>query len=567
MLKAMALSLALICSAASAQDVTTAIPLDPGQIYNTGNLVQPTTTTSGSTWVNGVYQDQLTCFAAGNPGYCGPSAIVRPDGNINFSYGITDLYQVQSISSVLPNNGTGLRVNGYTYGFTAKNGNGWDNGQQDYLSAYVSFMGSDGKEAFYKNYDLNSKFNWTTFNWSETFATPFASKDLSTVRYGIVGYDTNYWAGPYGPEVQNVNFSLTYSVDPCAKDVLSSPTCPGYLDALIKLISTAPATVTDPIATTSVSPTSTTTVSVEPTTVVTTSTATVGQPSTVAPVVTSPTTNTTTVSSTVSNSQSKESAGTNNSMALSIISKNQERDSAALSVAQTATAQAAAAALQSQQEAATVAASAVSNSTAANIVNVSGQQFSGTGLRPTSTAGSMSLLTAGPTMPGIASSATALQLPTVSQTQATAGPTTFQESTGISTPAVVAPTPSAGTNSSAAQNYAMIPPNFLTDKTNPLTEIVEGKQAVAQAATVSNTGPVVNKNVNDNDIAGGVSINRMTQSPAGYGDYLSLALKDAAFYAPREVYRNQKNVDNARALRQLTNDARHRDMVEMQYVR
>ena len=122
----------------------TAGTLDPTQVYTTGNIVQPTVAGTGQTpWVNGVYQDQLTCWAWGNPGYCGPNAIVRPGNYINFSYGLTDLYQVQSIANVLPT--TGLRVNGYNFGFTAKNGNGWDDGRQDYLTAYVSFYGTDGK--------------------------------------------------------------------------------------------------------------------------------------------------------------------------------------------------------------------------------------------------------------------------------------------------------------------------------------------------------------------------------------------------------------------------------------
>jgi hypothetical protein len=40
-----------------------------------------------------------------------------------------------------------------------------------------------------------------------------------------------------------------------------------------------------------------------------------------------------------------------------------------------------------------------------------------------------------------------------------------------------------------------------------------------------------------------------------------------AFYAPKEVYKNQRNVDNQRALRTLTSDSKHREMVEMQYAK
>ena len=117
------------------------------------------------------------------------------------------------------------------------------------------------------------------------------------------------------------------------------------------------------------------------------------------------------------------------------------------------------------------------------------------------------------------------------------------------------------------ETYSIVPPNFLTDKSNPLTDIIEGKQTIPQNNTTATTGPTVNKNAQDNDVAGGVSITKMAIAPAGYGDYLNMALRDAAFYAPKEVYKNQRNVDNARALRLMTNDSKHKEMVEMQYAR
>ena len=57
----------------------------------------------------------------------------------------------------------------------------------------------------------------------------------------------------------------------------------------------------------------------------------------------------------------------------------------------------------------------------------------------------------------------------------------------------------------------------------------------------------------------------MATAPTGYGDYLNFAMRDVAFYTPKEVYRNQRNVDNQNLLRQMTNDSKHRQMVEMQY--
>ncbi len=549
MVKKLVLSIALIWGAAVAQNVTTTS--ESGVIYNTGNLVNNTATATDvtTTWQNiGLWNQGLPCWGPGGPVYCGPLPYFN-NGSLNYSYGTADVNQTVNINAALATAGTGLRVNGYNFGFTAKNGNGWDDGRLDYLTAYVRFTNPGNKIVYDKSYDLNQQFNWTTFNFSETFATPFAAKDLGTVTYGIVGRDNNFWAGPYGPEVQGINFSLKYSVDPCSINPLYSPTCTGYLDALAKLIPASTVT-TDPVSSLSASPTSTTTIVIDPaaSTVTTTSTVTADVPRKVN-------------ESSVTAVEKKQEDNT--SAALNLIKKNQERDNTALGVAQTAISTANQAAQASQQEAAAIAAGAVANSVAVNAVNTGSQQSLGTGIRATATVSNMAAATTG-TFTGPGSVAISmLQPPTQTQPQATS------TSTSVFEPAP-APAPIANNNSSSAstpQSYAVLPPNFLTDRTNPLTDIVEGRQGVPVNTAPVATGPVVNTNAGDNDAAGGVSINRMALAPTGYGDYLNFALKDAAFYAPREVYKNQRTVDNARALRQLSSDVRHREMVEQQYRR
>jgi hypothetical protein len=251
--------------------------LVPGQVYNTQNLTNNSTSASSTTgtWQNvGLWNQGLPCWAPGGPTYCGPKPYFN-NGSVNFSYGTTDLNQVVNIAAALPTSSTGLRVNGFNFGFTAKNGNGWDDGRQDYLAAYVKFRDTSG--AVVANYDYsgstNRQYNWTTFNFSETFTTPYAAKDLSTAQYGFVGRDNNFWAGPYGPEIQGINFSLKYSVDPCVKDPLSSPTCSGFLDALSK---TTGATSTSATTTTASPATVAATTTTE--TPVTTTTTTVSGP-------------------------------------------------------------------------------------------------------------------------------------------------------------------------------------------------------------------------------------------------------------------------------------------------
>lgn len=490
--------------------------LDPSQTYSTGNLVNNTTSPTNTTglWQNvGSWNQGLPCWSPQDSmygAYCGPAPYFN-NGLFNFSYGVTDVHQYVNIANALPNSGTGLRVNGYNFGFQAKNGNGWDGAGLDTLSAYVTFYSKDGQTVKNDYYNLNYNFDWTTFNYSQTFNTPYATKDLSTVRYGFVGGDTsNYWAGPYGPEVYDVSFSLKYSVDPCYNNPLYSPTCPGYMDALNKLIPQS-TTTTDPVASTSNTPTTTVTTTViddpiNPTVTVTSTPTTNNVVQPAIQTVVSPTT-------TPSNTNRQSSPAT--SMGLSVVARNQQREQGIANQAvQTAVSNAAAAATSAQQESMSIAATAVANSTS-SAISVTNQTSAGLGLRLSSV--------------GIQVGGSAAQF---------------------------------GTDRAAD---AVMPAynNMLTDRTNPLNEYIEHRPAMS--GSTGTTGPVVNRNTANNEAAGGVDINKMALAPVGYNEYLNLTLRDAAFYAPKEVYKNQRNVDNVRALRQMSSDKLHQEMVQQQW--
>ena len=97
-----------------------------------------------------------------------------------------------------------------------------------------------------------------------------------------------------------------------------------------------------------------------------------------------------------------------------------------------------------------------------------------------------------------------------------------------------------------------------------LNDAIEQRPMMLNANTQEQKTDAVNKNVQPNELAGGVDITRMATQPAGYQAY-SFALADAPFYAPKEIYRNQVNVDNVRVLRQLSSDKLHQDLVNLQY--
>jgi hypothetical protein len=536
--------------------------LVPGQIYTTGNVVVPTTTSTGSTWTGAVYQDNLTCWTGGDPGYCGPQAIVRPGNQLNFSYGSTYVYQQQHISTILPAI-TGLQVNGYNFSFTAKNGNGWDDGRVDQLTALVRFWDNTGgrgaNNLLYGNsWNLSYKYNWTNFNYSDNFATPLAMPSIGQVQYGFIGKDNNGWAGPYGPEVYNVSFSLKYSVDPCSSNPLSSPTCKGYLDALAKLM---PATTTTTAAT-----------QPEPTPV---AQAVVEQPvqqatapaaqQTVAPTTaaSAPTQQTTqTAVATTSTTQEKSSATPGNlSFALNLIARNADREKAIQQQAvATATAEATAASDKAVAVATTTAATSAASSTASD------SAFTGGGIQVSGSSNRTATLT---TVQQQQNTAVALQ----SAQSTTFTTTQSQQSSSYqlnapTTVEMVQTTEAQGLFETQAQRQQEIElpqqlAGFISDRNNPLREII--LPTLQQQVQQQQPAQQVNRNVQPNEAAVGVALERMMVVPQGYASYTNLALRDANFYEPKEVYRNQQVVDNVRVLRGLGSDQKHRDLVNLQY--
>jgi hypothetical protein len=671
--------------------------LEPGQVYNTGNIVQTTPQGGPTPWVNGVYQDNLTCWAWGDPGYCGPNAIVRPGGSINFSFGTTNLYQMQAIANVLPSTGTGLAVNGYNFGFTAKNGNGWDDARMDFLTAYVSFYDTKGTTVFNKNYDLNSRFNWTSFNYSETFNTPFASKDLGSVQYGFVGRDNNGWAGPYGPEIYNVNFSLKYSVDPCASNPLYSPTCKGYLDALAKL---APAPTTStlllepiPLGSAPPPPPGSTPPPGSPPVQESTLQSQLGQPQPGTTPPPGPTLQQAAAQPTANNQQpkpgeiadsgggGKTSSPVSLSSVLSMIGSNQEKTAALeKSVVQAADAQAFSAGETAKQTAEKIAGEAQSQSIAISNSQTGGatqtsstQSFSGPsqnsglplqgnlqsntvvnsarleqslssanyGLSSSSSNTNSSIqqniqndarqdfalsvpqvIAYVPKIDSTSKSEinTSIQIPKyevplsnenmgLQAPVAVVGRTLFenkQENSANMQTAILPPmkyeSPKVESNITASTqglqyqppimrqevivsmvspqttSYSLALPTrqtpvqadmpvlegikFSGNKT-PVESAIETRPFILQSTT-NQQSDTVKKNVQNNELAGGVTIESIAKQPTNYAQYFSM-IPDAAFYEPKEVYKNQKTVDNVRALRLLSSDRLHQQMVDQQY--
>lgn len=92
----------------------------------------------------------------------------------------------------------------------------------------------------------------------------------------------------------------------------------------------------------------------------------------------------------------------------------------------------------------------------------------------------------------------------------------------------------------------------------------EAMQLPEITETPAPKGPSVRRGGSVDGMSGG-DINSLASAPTDFNDYLGKQLQDAQFYASKEIYRGQRNVDNARALRGLGTDRLHQQMIDQQY--
>jgi hypothetical protein len=541
----------------------------------TGNLVNntQTATTVTSTWQNAKFVQELTCWAGGDPNCSAGQPYLRPDGSINFSYGSTELYQIVNVSKALPNSGTGLVTTGFVFSWRSKNGNSWDGGGLDQLTAYVQGYTKSGKWIENFGYNLNFQHDWTDFNWTQSWSKLRRPDELANVLFGFSGKDNNYWMGPYGPEITNVNFQLRYKPDPCVNNPLYSPDCPKFQETLAKIAETY--TVDN---------------------------------STVKPVAVEYT---------------QDSAATKSSKTDSILELEQPdqdwEDSRLVDTLVKIEDN------QQQQQALALdtAASAISNADkftqqtigqaeqlANKLAKQSQEQDKNTQqqtyidnkqrdskleqsllLFQTASINPQSLLPANPSQ-----QLNLLQLPTPAdarqsqeqniehnkpantqlinqQQQVVNQQQQIQSAVGTQqnqqTQTTINSLGVQFTPISVQQNQiAELPQqqqNFLTNRADPINSIIESRQTSQEDRPQQTTTQQLRANTADNSLAGGVNLTQLAVAPSGYAQYLNFALQDATFYSSREVYRNQRTVDNARALRQLSSDNLHKQMIDQQW--
>ena len=209
--------MALVVLPAGAEDQTTQ------------NLI---TSGTAHTWT-GVTDGSMAMVCPPNGGACsgGPGPLYDPSTNtIHFSYGQGNVAQTFAINQALQNAGAGIQITGYNYTWDIRNLNG-DNRQSgtDIITATVTTTNGQGITRRTDSWTYNTKFDWTTFSGTVNYNVPGPVSEFGSLTVKFSGSDSGFWGGYFGPQVKDVGLRMNYSAaDQCTTNPLSSPSCAGY---------------------------------------------------------------------------------------------------------------------------------------------------------------------------------------------------------------------------------------------------------------------------------------------------------------------------------------------------
>lgn len=438
-----------------------------------------------------------------------PEAVTSWGGSINNSY---------AIQVALSEGGSGLKVHGFDWGYRVHSREPYcafwvifcfDN-RDPLVRTNVAITNSGGSSLYSITRDYNDINDPQNFNYSYRFPT---SQNLGSL--GNFNFTAQTWDDA---SISNMYSRILYTPDLCIIDPLSSPTCPTYFQVLAS--QNTQTTSSDTVSTT---PQQTTVVDISPLPQTQTQITSIEQSAPAATLISGSTTtqvqssvSTTNLSPTVNNPQPKvgevqqsSAPKTTVSLAtvLSIIStENTRLTSVERSAVETTIQQAVSASASSLQQAESIAAS-------------SSTQNLGSGIQ-------------------------------ISSQQSSTNISSAVQATGVGISSV-----------NLTQNNRSTNARSTHQETNNEKDNIHGADGRTESQSSS-----VNQKVRDNELAGGITLASISTQPVGFELYMN-ALKDAAFYPPKEIYKGQQNVDNARLLRGLTggSDKLHEQMMELQY--
>jgi hypothetical protein len=581
---ALALSLALLFTPCSKAD-NAAITVNSTPVFSatgtTANLIDKTGWT-GITYTNSA--------GVGNCCVGGPNPAMNQDTNtIRFSYGFGIAAQAMAINQAL--SGQGIYVTGYNYGWTIDN-EGTTSGS---LVARVGITDPNNHllESYFYNY--NDYYNYEKITGTQNFSTSYSLSSVNTLVVNFAGQSDRYWAGYYGPRVRDVSLSLNYGVTDTSSNssnntnTSSNPTSAAATQATSAAASaaTASAAIFSAAATTDTSNTSNATGSSLSSGGVNISTS-----GSINPLGNS-------VPQVVTNGMS---AGNNsapqNSPAPAPAAPQQQQQQAKPGPA--------APAPQQQQQQAKAAPGPQQQAKAGPAAGPADNKAGPPGPGPSSGGGNKPQDMVSQTLDAINAQASSSQdaaqssqssgapdsLAGPAKSQAATASASANKSTGpaqsTQQAATQANTSSVQSQSSQQQtqtttqqqNYTGAKIQVGALNLNPMGTAAGSGVKLQSSSNDFTTQPrldtqstgneqkaeTVRKNVEPNSLATGINVGAMAASGPRF-DIYNIAMTDAQFYPPREIYKNQKTVDNASMLRQLSgaNDRIHQQMVDSQY--
>ncbi len=184
------------------------------------------------TYGTGYWGGSILSGSSGGRTPSNPNAM--PDGS-GFIWGGADSTVSATIALNTALEAAGIKVNGFQYQWRVKNANttaGALQSQVDPFKITVDIKKADGSTFASFVYSFG-RTGWRTYSGSRSFSMPQPTSFFGDVIISAQAQDIENFAGHYGPEFNTArsSFQMTYTIDPCQANPLSSPTCAGYATA------------------------------------------------------------------------------------------------------------------------------------------------------------------------------------------------------------------------------------------------------------------------------------------------------------------------------------------------
>lgn len=517
--------------------------LSAQEITATGNIVDPTK------WNNVIPMTGTQLSQVEGSGG-GPVPAYNTDTNtIRFSFFPYTVSQIIAINSVL--SGQGISVGGFNYSWKIYNDLENCCGTRGTLVGNVNFFNNSGKvvESYTYDYSLtNTGADFKKFTGTETFSSPYQLNSLGDISVSWTGKDMNFWSGYYGPRVRDTSITLNYTTasTPSSPTTTTTPTSTTAATTTTNEIIAAAAEPVAPIQTTQTTATVEATIQpVVATTAPATSTTTSTTTSTINPV------------AVVETTKEKSVTGPSLSSILSNIKNNQDRQNA---IAMSAVADSNKLAESVVQQAEKIAMD-IAGSSAAASTNVTGAGFTlATESKIFQIARSISPIST--TMSNMNNGSIYALRPESRNIEAVDSQSIFQENKIQLLKPPSTDTLLGNTNNDNVNNFGIA----FGKRGDPIQDYIEASN-IMLGEMKAETKTTVKQNVQDNDLAGGVKIERMAVVPNGFNAYSAFILTNIAFYEPKEIYKNNVPKDNVRSMYFLEkgNTDTFNKMIEAQY--